>query len=89
MSLTLEEAKGKVRTRLRRHQDLREQISGVSVSDPEIRKVSINHRERFKRVGRKRAVRFIRKQTLKKRENQARKIFVANPERKSLVPTNV
>lgn len=87
--LSLEEAKRKARTRLRRRQYIQEQITDVSVSDTEIRKVYMNHRERFKRVGRKRAVRFIRKQILKKKENQASRVFINKLKQKSLVQTNV
>lgn len=87
--LNLEEARKQVRVRLRRRQYISNRISNVTVTDTEIKKVYMNHRERFKRWGRKRAVQFIRKKILEKKENQASRIFIGRLKQKSRVQTNV
>lgn len=87
--LSLEEAKEQVRVRLRRRQYISNQISNVTVTDTEIKKVYMNHRERFKRWGRKRAAQFIRKKIIEKKENQASRVFIGRLKKKSLVQTNV
>lgn len=87
--MTMKEARQQVRNELRRRQYIKEQMPEVSVSDTEVLKVYRKNREQLKGFGQRRALQFIKKRLIKKKENQASKVFIGKLRRKSLVQTNV
>jgi FKBP-type peptidyl-prolyl cis-trans isomerase (trigger factor) len=80
---SLKQAKEEIRNHLKKLEYVRQNTPKVTVTDTEIKEVYTKNKKRFQNIDPQRASRFIRKKIMKRKENQASKVLIADLKKKA------